>query len=233
VAELKLLTIDTSSTTCSVAITSGGRLVVEYLLNQDRPMSGQLLKSVEMAVADAAMTFADLDGFGVALGPGSFTGLRVGVATVKGLALAANKPVAGFSSLAMLAMNLPWAGYQVCAMLDARKSEVYTAIYRCTDQPVALRAESVIAPGQFLTTINETTIFVGEGALRYREQITAALGALAIFPPSTCHVPRASSGALLAAAAFARGDLPPLPALNPVYIRPSEAELAKMQRETL
>ncbi len=232
-AELKLLTIDTCSTTCSVAITSGGRLVAEYLLNLDRPMSGQLLKSVEMAVADAAMTFADLDGFGVALGPGSFTGLRVGVATVKGLALAANKPVAGFSSLAMLAMNLPWTHYPVCAMLDARKSEVYAAIYRCTDQPQTLRAECVIAPGQFLTTITETTIFVGEGALRYRDQITAALGALAIFPPSTCHVPRASSGALLAAAAFARGDLPPLPSLNPVYIRPSEAELAKMQRETL
>jgi len=230
---LKLLTIDTSSTACSVAITSGGRLVAEYLLNLGRPMSGQLLKSVEMAVADAAMTFADLDGFGVALGPGSFTGLRVGVATVKGLALAANRPVTGFSSLAMLAMNIPWADYPVCAMLDARKNEVYTAIYRCTDQPEALSAECVINPVKFLATISETTIFVGEGALRYREQITAALGALAIFPPSTCHVPRASSGALLAAAAFARGDLPPLPSLNPVYIRPSEAELAKMQRETL
>ena len=230
---MKLLTIDTSSTACSVAITSGGRLVTENLLNLDRPISGQLLKSVEMAVADATMTFADLDGFGVAIGPGSFTGLRVGVATVKGLALAANKPVAGFSSLAMLAMNLPWAYYPVCAMLDARKSEVYTALYRCTDHPQAISAESVIAPGQFLATITETTIFVGEGALRYREQIAAALGALAIFPPSTCHVPRASSGAMLAAAAFARGDIPPLPALNPVYIRPSEAELAKMQRETL
>lgn len=230
---MKLLTIDTSSTACSVAITSGGRLVAEYLLNLDRPMSGQLLKSVEMAVTDAAMTFADLDGFGVALGPGSFTGLRVGVATVKGLALAANRPVAGFSSLAMLAMNIPWADHQVCAMLDARKNEVYTAVYRCTDQPEALSAESVINPGQFLATITEATIFVGEGARRYREQITATLGALAIFPPSTCHVPRASSGALLAAAAFARGDLPSLPSLNPVYIRPSEAELAKLQRETL
>ena len=230
---MKLLTIDTSSTACSVAITSSGRLVAEYLLNLGRPMSGQLLKSVEMAVADAAMTFADLDGFGVALGPGSFTGLRVGVATVKGLALAANRPVTGFSSLAMLAMNIPWADYPVCAMLDARKNEVYTAIYRCTDQPEALSAECVINPVKFLATISETTIFVGEGALRYREQITAALGALAIFPPSTCHVPRASSGALLAAAAFASGDLPPLPSLNPVYIRPSEAELAKMQRETL
>jgi tRNA threonylcarbamoyladenosine biosynthesis protein TsaB len=216
-----------------VAITSGGRLAAEYLLNLDRPMSGQLLKSVEMAVADAAMTFADLDGFGVALGPGSFTGLRVGVATVKGLALAANRPVAGFSSLAMLAMNIPWADYPVCSMLDARKGEVYTAIYRCTDRPQALRAESVIAPGQFLATITETTIFVGEGALRYREQITATLGTLAIFPPSTCHVPRASSGALLAATAFAKGNLPTLPSLNPVYIRPSEAELAKMLRETL
>ena len=114
----------------------------------EKTLASRLLCSVDAVLGDAGFALADLDGIGVALGPGSFTGLRIGVATVKGLALAAGKPVAGFSSLAMLAMNLPWAAYPVCPMFDAKKKEVYTALYDCRDLPVQIIADCVVPPGR-------------------------------------------------------------------------------------
>jgi tRNA threonylcarbamoyladenosine biosynthesis protein TsaB len=228
---MKLLTIDTSTATCSVALTVGERLVAEHLLSLQKTLASRLLHSVDAALRVAELTVADLDGIGVALGPGSFTGLRIGVATVKGLALASGRPVTGFSSLAMLAMNLPWAAWPVCPMFDAKKREVYTALYECREIPVPIIADCVAPPADFLERISGPTIFVGEGALVYRELIVARLGEKAIFAPFPANQPRASQGALLAKAAFERGEVAPLATLIPSYIRPSEAELAKMKKE--
>lgn len=222
---MKLLTIDTSTTAFSVALTCDGALVAEYLLNQDRTHGRRLYDGVDAVLQGAGLTVMDLDGFGIALGPGSFTGLRVGVATVKGLALATGKPVAGFSSLAMLAMNLPWSELPVCPMFDARKNEVYAALFQCQGLPTQMIAETVIPPAEFLTRITKPTIFIGEGAMRYRELIEARCGENALFPPPGVNVPRASSGAHLAEDFFRQGKTAPLAAISPVYIRPSEAEL--------
>ncbi len=230
---MKLLTIDTSTNVCSVALTCDGEVTAEYLLNQGKTMSGRLLECVDVVLDGAGLTVADLDGFGVALGPGSFTGLRIGVATVKGLAMATGKPVAGFSSLAMLAMNIPCAYFPVCPMFDARKGEVYTALYDCRGLPEARVADCVLSPAAFLDRISDGVIFIGEGAVRYREQIEARLGERALFVPPSSNVPRASNGALLAMEAFRRGDIASLATLSPVYIRPSEAELAKLKRDGL
>lgn len=225
---MKLLTIDTSTTACSVALSCDGELIAEYLVNQGGTLTSRILGCVDTVLRGVGLAVDDLDGFGVALGPGSFTGLRVGIATVKGLALAAEKPVAGFSSLAMLAMNLPWATHPVCPMFDARKKEVYAGVYECRDLPLALVPDSVVSPAVFLDKITGPAIFIGEGAVRYRELISARLGGKALFAPFTAQLPRASAGALLVADAFARGETVPLELLLPAYIRPSEAELAKI-----
>ncbi len=230
---MKLLTIDTSTNVCSVALTCNGEVTAEYLLNQGKTMSGRLLECVDVVLGGGGLTLADLDGFGVSLGPGSFTGLRIGVATVKGLAMATGKPVAGFSSLAMLAMNLPYVSFPVCPMFDARKGEVYTALYDCRGLPEARAADCVLPPAAFLDRISDAVIFIGEGAVRYREQIEARLGERALFVSPSFNVPKASNGALLAEDAFRRGDIASLASLSPVYIRPSEAELAKLKREGL
>ncbi len=227
---MKLLTIDSSTSTISVSLTRGERLISEHLLKLDKTLASHLLCAVDATLAGTGIDIIDLDGIGVALGPGSFTGLRVGVATAKGLALAAGKPVVGFSSLAMLAMNLPWAAHPVCPMFDARKKEVYTGLYTCRELPEPLVADCVVPPGVFLDTFTETTIFVGEGALAYRELIVDRLGGKALFAPHPANEPRASHGAALARAAFARGEITPLSTLVPSYIRPSEAELAKLKR---
>ncbi len=229
---MKLLTIDTSTTTSSVALTDGGKLVTEYLLNLEKTLASRLIRTVDAILRENGLTMADLDGIGVALGPGSFTGLRVGLATVKGFALASGKPIAGFSSLAMLAMNLPWSAYPVCPMFDAKKKEVYTALYSCGELPVPIIADSVSPPGEFLENVGSATIFVGEGALAYRELIVDRLGDKALFAPLSAQLPRASHGALLAGDAFDRGRFIPAADLVPCYIRASEAELAKRKRET-
>ena len=230
---MKLLTIDTSTTACSVALCCDGELVSEYLVSQGKTLTSRLLSCVDTVLRGAGLSAADLDGFGVALGPGSFTGLRVGIATVKGMAMAAGKPVAGFSSLAMLAMNLPWASHPVCPMFDARKKEVYAGMYECRRLPLTLVPDCVASPEVFLDKLTGPVIVVGEGAVRYRELIIARLGEKALFAPSSAHLPRASAGALLVADAFARGETVPLAHLLPAYIRPSEAELAKMNRQVL
>jgi tRNA threonylcarbamoyladenosine biosynthesis protein TsaB len=229
---MKLLTIDTSTNTCSVALSCDGRLVGEYLLDMQRTLSERLLAGVEMLLAGAGLTVQDVDGFGVALGPGSFTGLRVGIATVKGLAMATGKPVAGFSSLAMLAMNLPWADAPVCPMFDARKKEVYTGLYRCRVLPIPILPDCVISPEAFLEQLDGPVIFIGDGAERYREIIQSRLGDRARFTPASVTQPRAAAGAVLAETEFVRGRYVSPAALAPLYIRPSEAELARQQRET-
>lgn len=230
---MNLLIIDTSTTTCSVALTSGERLVSEALINLGKTHASQLLRMADAALGEAGLAIKDLDGIGVALGPGSFTGLRVGLAIVKGLAMAAEKPVYGFSSLAMLAMNLPWAAHPVCPMFDAKKKEVYAALYNCRDLPMPLIDDCVVSPDAFLERLDGVTIFVGEGALAYRDKIVARLGEKAIFAPSASHLPRASAGACLAREACMRGEALAPAALLPRYLRASEAELAKLKRTVI
>jgi tRNA threonylcarbamoyladenosine biosynthesis protein TsaB len=216
-----------------VALSHGASLLGECVLGLDRCHSGRLLDSISKLLAAAGFTPDDLDALAVSLGPGSFTGVRVGIATVKGLAIATGRPVVGFSSLAMLAMNLPFSAHQVAPMFDARKNEVYAGLYRCCLLPETLRADAVVAPEQFLSGIDAPTLFVGEGALRYRDLIRATLGDLALFSPWHADLPRASAGAVIALHAAQNGEFTSLAQLNPTYLRASEAELAKRRRESI
>lgn len=226
----RILTIDTSTSACSAALTVDGNTAGEFFLDAGKTSSGHLLANIGNLMRDVGLVMDDLDGIGVALGPGSFTGLRVGAATAKGLALASGKPLFGFSSLAMLALNLPYSAYQVCPMLDARKNEIYTALYRCDSLPEAVIGDCVVSPADFLEGITEPTVFVGSGAIRYREMIESKLGGKAVFPPCCCNHPRAAVGAVLVHHAFSKGESVPPAMLNPRYIRPSEAEIKKLSR---
>jgi len=228
---VKLLTIDTSTTACSVALSIGEKIVAEYQGNNGKTLSSRVLDFVSKVLDEAGVATDELDGIGVAIGPGSFTGLRVGIATAKGLAMAAGTRIAGFSSLSMLAMNLPWAVHPVCPMFDARKNEIYCGLYECRDFPVPLLQDRVVPPAHFLQGLEGPVIFAGEGAVRYRELILNILGERAIFAPFAANTPRASAGALLAARAFARGEALASDLLLPAYIRLSEAELARIARQ--
>lgn len=232
---MRILSIDTSTSLASVALAADDRIMAESLFTCDRTLSSRLVPEIERLLALAGLGIDDLDLFAAATGPGSFTGVRCGVATIQGLSLATAKPCAGFSTLAMLAMNFPLASLPVCALLDARKNEVYAALYDCSGPlPSPLVTDCVLAPERLLGLVREATdkpvIFAGEGALRYREVITTAMGERAVFAPFPHNTGRAANGILLALDSFRREEAREPAQLLPVYLRASEAEYAKMKR---
>jgi len=230
---MRLLTIDTSTSVSSVALTSGDELLAESVMGREKTHSAHILAAISSVLAEGGLSLDELDGLGVAIGPGSFTGVRVGVATVKGLSLATGKPVAGFSSLAMLALNATDRSLPVSPMFDARKHEVYAALYRLAPLPEVLIADCAMSPALFAARITGPTLFIGEGALLYREELVNCLGDKALFAPPEQAIPRAAAGAALVRRAFANSEVIPLHRLVPTYIRPSEAEVAKLRKKPL
>ncbi len=227
---MHILAIDTSTSLASIAIAVDEQIVAESLVNTNRTLSARLVPEIERLLTTAGLAIAEVDLFAGAVGPGSFTGVRGGVATIQGLALAVGKPCAGFSSLAMLAMNFSLQATLICPLLDARKSEVYAALYDCSvPVPSPRIADCVLPPALLLDQIagltNQQVIFVGEGAVRYHDQIAEKLGEQAVFAPFPFNFPHAANGVLLALHAFRRGELLEPSQLLPVYLRASDAEI--------
>jgi tRNA threonylcarbamoyladenosine biosynthesis protein TsaB len=221
-----VLTVDTSSSAGSVALTQGERLLGEIFLNMKNIRSDRVLVFLRQLLADTGMGLEAVDALGVVLGPGAFTGLRVGVAMIKGLALASGLPVIGVSSLRTLAMQVPAPRFPLCALLDARKKEVYSGLFRWEEGlPSPLGPERVLSPEKLLDALEEPVLFIGEGAASYRTLIVRRMGKDAHFAPWTFNLPRASHAAGLVLAGFRQREFIPLEQLVPRYIRPSEAEI--------
>lgn len=233
---MRILSIDTSTSLAGIAITDDGRILAESVFTCDRTLSARLLPEIGHLLGLAGLGHGDLDLLAAAVGPGSFTGVRCGVATVQGLALATGAPCVGFSTLTLLAMDFSLASLPVCALLDARKGEVYAGLYDCSAPlPLPCIDEHVTPPEHLLDRLAADTgtavIFTGDGALRYRDLIIARLGARAVFAPLSPASGRPANGALLALDAFQRGLAVPPARLQPVYLRPSEAEYAKIGQQ--
>lgn len=229
---MNILAIDTSTSFAGIAIAVGEQIVAESLLNTNRTLSARLVPEIERLLRSAGLGISDIDIFASTVGPGSFTGVRGGVATIQGLALASGKPCAGFSSLAMLAMNFPLSNTLVCPMLDARKGELYAALYDCSSPlPSPIFNDCVLPPGALLDRLAAATdqpvIFLGDGSVRYHDQIAEKLDNRAIFAPFPLHFPHAANGILLARHASECGELLEPRQLLPVYLRASDAELMK------
>lgn len=223
---MRILAVQTATPAGSVALTDEGRLLGELFLDVRRPHGEWLLRAIDQLLNEAGMSVGDLDGFGVTVGPGSFTGLRVGLATVKGLAMATGKPIAGVSTLRTLALQAPHAVSPVCTLLDARKKEVYAGTFVWREgEPCSIGPEKVLPPERLLEELTGPLLFVGDGATVYRPLIIRRLGSQAHFLPAACDSPRAAHAALLATRKFETGEGCSAAEVNPVYIRPSEAEL--------
>ncbi|WP_429885047.1 tRNA (adenosine(37)-N6)-threonylcarbamoyltransferase complex dimerization subunit type 1 TsaB [Geoalkalibacter halelectricus] len=222
-----LLALDTSGSTGSVALCRGEKLLAEILFNVHGTHSERLMSGVRQVLADTDTALGAVDAFVVVQGPGSFTGVRVGMATAKGLALATGRPLIGVSSLQTLAMNVPEAEYPVCALLDARKKEVYAGLFRMRrGHPAPLGEERVIAPLELVRRMQGPALFLGEGAVAYRNHTEEHLGTEAHFAPWVLHSPRASMAALIGLERLRSGETHTPQTLNAAYIRPSEAEIA-------
>lgn len=230
---MKIITIDTTTRYGSIAIADGNVLLAEQLFIAGRSAAILLPQLIHKTVELARLTMDQLEGVGVAIGPGSFTGLRVGVAAAKGVAYSRDLPMAGFSSLALLALNFPHSSHQVCALHDARRHEVYAGLYSVTDSPLPLRPEAAISPEELVETIHETTIFTGEGATAYRILLEGRLGELARFASPMQSVPRAANAISLAQNVFEAGKAVSPDKILPLYLRLSEAEITRQAKASL
>lgn len=231
---MNILAIDTSTSFATIAVAVNEQIVAECLMDTNRTLSARLVPEIERLLSTAGLAIADIDLFAGSIGPGSFTGVRGGIATIQGLALATGKPCAGFSSLALLVMNFPLTTTMVCPMLDARKSEIYAALYDCSSAlPSPRIADCVLSPAAMLdrivTLTEKPVIFVGDGARLYHGQIADRLGDNSIFAPFALNVSRAANAIPLALRAVRSGDLMEPGQLLPVYLRASDAEIMKMQ----
>ncbi len=198
----------------------------EVRLGIRRTHSEQIMKSIDYLLRNSGMGLDDIDCYTIAIGPGSFTGLRVGLSTVKGLAYAGNKPVVAVSTLEALASVFPCTGMLICPLLDARKKEVYGALFRRTGKGLEkIVPESATDIRALLSRIEGETLFVGSGAALYRDVITECLGKRAFFPLENLMHPMPSALAVLGLQKAEKGGFSDPMTLAPLYLRKSEAEI--------
>ena len=227
---MRILALDASTKVASVALVEDGRLVYEANLISGQTHSGKLMPMVAEAFEISGWRPADIDVYGVVEGPGSFTDLRIGIATVKGLADAADRPVTGVGTLDVLAMNIPFFPGRTVPILDARRGEVYTAVFRWeTDQLVRETEDMALPLDELLDLIvpqTDRALFLGDGVPVLRSKIEARMGSGAVFAPEGTMLQRASSAAMLVWKRSAAGQVLPAADLKPRYVRDSNAQKA-------
>jgi len=223
---MKILAVETATMTGGVAVMDGDKLVAESRLNIRVTHSERLMGEIDRALQGASMEISDIDVFGISIGPGSFTGLRVGLSTIKGLVYATGKKLVTASTLEGMAWSLPFSAYQVCPMLDARRKEVYAAVFRWRgDGFERVMAEGAFSVNRLLSMVECPTIFLGEGALLYKDAIVQTLEDRALFGPPPQMVPSPANVALICMRKAERGDYTDAAGAAPAYHRRSEAEL--------
>ena len=223
--------IETSTPVCSVALADSDRVMAEYTLDIGVHHSERLLPMVQAILEGSGLQTSDLDGVSVAAGPGSFTGLRIGMSTAKGLCMASRLPLLTVSTLEGLALGAAFAGMPVCAILDARRGEVYAGLYRLEGGRLApLAPEAAVRLEDLLPDLPRPTLFVGDGASAYQDSILETLDGDARFISRPFSLPRAASIALLGRARLERGEVTDLSEAEPCYLRRSQAERVREER---
>ena len=230
---MRVLAVDTSSNVATVAVMEEDLLLGEYILNHKKTHSQKIMPMIEQLLSDLELTANDIDIFAAAVGPGSFTGLRIGVATVKALAHATGKRVVSVGTLEALAYNVPNAEHIIVPIMDARRNNIFTASYIWDEgfkeigAPEGITIEECVEScGNFLETI-----FVGDGAIIHREYIVEKLGDKAIFPHGAVLNSRASSVAAIAMERAKKGETQSYLEMKPYYIKKSQAEKELEEKE--
>jgi tRNA threonylcarbamoyladenosine biosynthesis protein TsaB len=222
-----ILALETATMCGSVALVVENRCVAEFSLQTGATHSRRLLAAVDWLMQETAIEWPDIDAVAVSLGPGSFTGLRIGLATAKGLAMAAGAKIIGVGTLDGLAAQCSAADILICPVLDARKKEVYCGFYRCDKHgmPMLQGECQVISPEALCESIDEPVLLLGDGAEVYGSLFQEKLAGLLRAVPPGIYFPRAAIIGLLALARWQEDDFVDPATVEPIYIRLSEAEL--------
>ncbi|TGY42567.1 tRNA (adenosine(37)-N6)-threonylcarbamoyltransferase complex dimerization subunit type 1 TsaB [Clostridium sartagoforme] len=223
---MKILSIDSASKVATVAILDDNNLIAEYTLNNKLEHSTLIMDIVDKLLKDSDLDIDDIDGFAVSKGPGSFTGLRIGMATIKGLSLGSNKPYISISSLDALAHSLVNFDGIICPMMDALRNSVYTCLYKGENGNLenlidysALEIEELVA---LLKEKNEKVIFTGDAVNKHKEYIMENLPN-AIFAPIHLSIIRASSLGELGMKKLLNGEQDDLNS-SPFYLKKPQAQ---------
>ena len=221
-----LLGIDASSQAAGAAVVQDGTIICEYTLNRKKTHSAHLLPMTERMLADAELTLEEMDGFACGIGPGSFTGVRIGTATVKGFAQALGKPVVTVNSLETLAFGCGQFDGLIIPVIFARVDEVFCAAYRVQENRLAaVLPPTVLKITELLEKVRvQHCLFVGDGALRHQALIAESLGEKAGFAAPRQHLISAANLTLLAERKREESGWERYDSIAPLYLRVSQAE---------
>ncbi len=238
---MKILGLDSSGLVASVAVAEDDVLLAESTLDYKKTHSQTLLPMLDELRHKLDLDLNTLDAIAVAAGPGSFTGLRIGAATAKGLGLALGKPLVAVPTLEGLAWNLWGADRLVCPLMDARRNQVYAAAYAYVAEEGGVFSLQAMIPQmplditELLAKLNEldrSVFFLGDGVAVYRGEIEKLCKVSYAFAPAGSNRQKASSIAALGAVYYRAGRAISAEAFRPEYLRKSQAEREAEQAET-
>jgi len=231
---MRILAIESSSLVASVAIVEDGVTVAEYTANFKMTHSQTLLPMIDSMGSLFGIDLETIDAIAVSGGPGSFTGLRIGSATAKGLGLALKKPLIHVPTLDGTAYNLYGASGLICPIMDARRSQVYTGIYRFEKEFQVVMEQDAMDMGELIEKLNgmgERVIFLGDGVPVHEKMIKEKMTVPYDFAPAHVNRQRASAIATLGAKYFAEGKIQDAADHGPDYLRKSQAEREREEKE--
>ena len=232
---MNLLAIDASGVAGSVAYMKNGKLAGEYYFCDKLTHSQTIMPMLEHMKSLIQIDLEEIDAIAVTSGPGSFTGLRIGVTAAKALALALNVPIIGVPTLDVIAGGIHFTDYYICPIMDARRNQVYTALYKWQeDQLERLTDYMATDINEYVERLKEyegKIIFLGDGVSVYREVIESILGDRALFAPSFCNLQHASVLGNMAEKLYEEGKSEDPSTFVPMYLRKSQAEREKEERE--
>lgn len=224
---MKILAVDTSTIVATCAVIDDNKLLGEYILNNKRTHSQKIMPLIHDLLSNLQFKSEDIDVYAASVGPGSFTGLRIGIATIKGLAHVHDKPVIGVPTIDALAYNFPHSNGLIVPIIDARRDRVYTGIYKWNSEFEVIRNQDVLEIDELINVLNEMNediIFCGDGIDIYKDRLIHNIKSKIIFAPSHLNTPRASSVAELAKIKYLKGEVEDYYSLVPDYLRKSQAE---------
>lgn len=229
---MNILALDTSTKNFSLAVLKGGEPAASHDIVLDKVLSDSIIPSIDTILKKAKLPFAQLDGFVVGLGPGSFTSLRVGLSTIKGFSFATQKPLIGVASLDAIAMNVNAASSQdVCVITDAKRSMVYAAFYTKTGPGLKRKSKYLLLePKDLFSYITRETIVVGDGVALYRplfEHHFARGPVKVLFENENRWLPKAEHLALLARVRFEQKKFDDSRKILPLYLYPQDCQVKR------
>lgn len=232
---MKVLGIDSSGLVASVAVAEEETLLAEYTVNYKKTHSQTLLPMLDEVAKMTELELSTIDVIAVAAGPGSFTGLRIGSATAKGLGLVLKKPLVSVPTVAALAYNLWGSDALICPLMDARRNQVYTGIYRFEDgKLITVQEQTAVVVTEIagqLNMLGEKVIFLGDGVPVYREILKKTVKVPFLFAPAHMNRQRAGSVAMLGMELAKEEKTETAAAHQPNYLRLSQAERERAQKE--